>query len=128
VDAEAVVALELVPLVAVAWADGTIDERERAAVLRAAREAGVSGDQPAHGLLETWLGHPPEGHLLETWGAYVRGLCAQMAPDERRTFRDQLLGHTRAVAEAAGGFLGLGKVSAKEQAVLRELERAFADG
>src|SRR4029450_10355631 len=37
VAAEAVVALELAPLVAVAWADGTLDDRERAAVLRAAR-------------------------------------------------------------------------------------------
>jgi hypothetical protein len=65
-------------------------------------------------------------HLLETWATYVRDLCAQMTPEARRTFREQLLGRTRAVAEAAGGFLGVGRVSAKEQAVLAELERAFA--
>ncbi len=32
----------------------------------------------------------------------------------------------RAVAEAAGGSLGLGKISSTEQAVLTELERAFS--
>lgn len=126
VDAEAMVALELVPLVAVAWADGTMDDRERDAVLRAAREAGVTEDQPAFALLAGWLGEAPPPHLLETWAAYVRDLCAAMAPDARTAFREQLLGRTRAVAEAAGGFLGVfGKVSAKEQAVLGELERAF---
>jgi hypothetical protein len=126
VDAEAVVALELAPLVAVAWADGTLDDRERDAVLRAARHAGVTDDQPASSLLQGWLRQPPAPHLLETWAAYVRDLCAQMTPEARRTFREQLLGRTRAVAEAAGGFLGVGRVSAKEQAVLAELERAFA--
>jgi len=125
VDAEAIAALELVPLVEVAWADGKLDERERAAVLRAAREAGVTDDQPGFVLLESWLSQVPEPHLLETWSAYVGGLCEQLAPDARRTFREQLLGRTRAVAEAAGGFLGIGKVSAKEQAVLAALERAF---
>jgi hypothetical protein len=114
-----------VPLVEVAWADGTLDERERGAVLRAAREAGVTDDQPGFALLEGWLRQAPEPHLLETWSAYVQGLCAQLAPDARRTFHDQLLRRTRAVAEAAGGFLGLGKVSAAEQAVLATLDRAF---
>jgi hypothetical protein len=31
----------------------------------------------------------------------------------------------RKVAEAAGGFLGIGSVSAEEKAVLNELEQAF---
>src|SRR5262245_3562243 len=127
VDAEAMVALELAPLAAVAWADGSHDARERDAVLRAARELGVTEEHPAFALLEGWLQQPPPPHLLETWAAYVGELCAQMTPDARRTFREQLLGRTRAVAEAAGGFLGIGKVSAQEQAVLSQLERAFAE-
>jgi hypothetical protein len=125
VDAEAIAALELVPLVEVAWADGKLDERERTAVLRAAREAGVTEDQPGFALLEGWLRQAPEPHLLETWSAYVSGLCEQLAPEARRKFREQLLGRTRAVAEAAGGFLGIGKVSAEEQAVLATLDHAF---
>jgi hypothetical protein len=125
VDAAAIAALELVPLVEVAWADGTLDERERAAVLRAAREAGVTDDKPGFVLLESWLSQAPEPHLLETWSAYVGGLCEQLAPEARRTFREQLLGRARVVAKAAGGFLGIGTVSAKEQAVLAALERAF---
>jgi hypothetical protein len=40
--------------------------------------------------------------------------------------KQDLLGRARGVAEAAGGFLGLGKrISSAEQAVLTELEQAF---
>ena len=41
VSAETVAALSLVPLVAVAWADGTIDPKERNAVLAAAVALGL---------------------------------------------------------------------------------------
>jgi hypothetical protein len=50
-------------------------------------------------------------------------------PQARQRLRDEVMGRARAVAEAAGGFLGLGrKVSAAEEAVLRELAQAFDVG
>jgi hypothetical protein len=125
---EAIAALELVPLIAVAWADGHLDDRERAAVLRAARDTGVSEDQAALGVLEGWLASRPAPALLEAWEAYVRELCAPMDVPAKREFRDQLLGRTREVAQAAGSFLGLTSgISAREQAVLERLERAFGN-
>ena len=39
----------------------------------------------------------------------------------------RVLDRARGVAEAAGGFLGIGKVSAHEQKVLDELASAFPD-
>lgn len=126
IDAEAVAALALVPLVAVAWADGELHEREREAVLHAARDAGLRQDGAAYQLLQGWLTHAPDAHLLELWGDYVRSLCAELDAERRREFREQLLGRTRNIAEAAGGFLGLGsKISARERAVLDRLEQAF---
>lgn len=126
IDAEAVAALALVPLVAVAWADGAIQEREREAILHGARDAGLPQDGPAYQLLQGWLTHAPGQHLLDLWADYVRCLSAELDPERRREFRDQLLGRTRKIAEAAGGFLGLfSKISAREQAVLDQLERAF---
>jgi hypothetical protein len=52
---ETVLALTLVPLIAVAWADGTLDGRERDAIIKAAEEKGVSPETAGHQLLETWL-------------------------------------------------------------------------
>ena len=42
--------------------------------------------------------------------------------------RDEVLGRARAVAQATGGFLGMGsKISVEEEVVLGQLAKAFAD-
>ena len=47
---------------------------------------------------------------------------------ERRQVREALLKRGRAVAEATGGFLGLGKqISQNEQRVLDRIAQAFSD-
>jgi len=125
-DAETVIALGLVPLIDVAWADGKMAERERLAVLSAAREKGIDDASPAGLLLASWLSAPPPPKLSEVWIDYVRALCQQLDPTERSELRDDLLGRARAVAESAGGFLGLGsKISSHEQEELARLEAAF---
>ncbi|HSL84481.1 MAG TPA: hypothetical protein VLF66_17040 [Thermoanaerobaculia bacterium] len=125
-DGETVAALSLVPLVEVAWADGTLHDNEREAVLRAARESGVAPDTAAGALLESWLETRPDAELLTAWEGYVEALVAGLDGAERQALRHELLDRARAVAESAGGFLGMGKVSDAETAMLARLERAFA--
>lgn len=125
IEPEAVTALSLVPLVQVAWADRTLHDREREAVLRGAEEAGVGPDHPAREVLDGWLRERPGGDLLEAWKGYARALAESLEPAERDSLRRELLDRARGVAEAAGGFLGMGKVSDAEQAVLEELAAAF---
>ncbi|HEV7731353.1 MAG TPA: hypothetical protein VGR62_04285 [Candidatus Binatia bacterium] len=125
VGAEEVVALGLIPLIAVAWADGSVDDTEREALLRGAREAGVRDGGPGEALLKSWLATRPPASLVDTWSAYVRELCATMAPEAKREFRDELLNRTQEVARAAGGFLGIATVSPAEKAVIERLSQAF---
>jgi hypothetical protein len=119
-------AVSLVPLLEVAWADGKVDDKERTAVLTAAEANGLLPGSPSHSLLLSWLEEKPDAGLVETWSGYVRQLCEQLPPAEQHALRDELLGRARRVAEAAGGFLGLGKqVSPSEEAVLEKLTEAF---
>ena len=123
---ETVASLALIPLVEVAWADGKVDERERQAVLAAARKSGFAVQDVDYQLLERWLTHRPDYKLLQAWTHYVQGLCEKLDKSERDLFKKNLLGRAQSVAEAAGGFLGLGpKVSVDEQRVLKKLEEAF---
>jgi hypothetical protein len=123
---ETVAALSLVPLVEVAWADGSLDASERGAVLERADTAGFAPGSIERALLETWLSRKPEPKLLRAWVHLVEGLCEQMSPQEVAALREGLLDKARAVAGASGGFLGLGsKISAKEADVIRRLESAF---
>ncbi len=126
VDADTWTAVAIAPLVEVAWADGKIDAAEREAVLSGAEANGVTNDSPGYRLLESWLAHRPDGRLLEVWGAFIVGLCAELGEHERESLKEQILGRARSVAEATGGFLGLGsRISNEEEVILAELAKAF---
>ena len=124
---ETAVALQLVPLVEVAWADGSVQRSEREAILKAAEQQGVAVGTVGHDLLENWLAVKPGRELMDVWQRFAGALAATLPAGARQTLRDGLLSQARSVAEAAGGFLGIGdKVSKEEQAVLGELERALS--
>ncbi len=126
VNADTWTAVSIAPLVEVAWADGKISEAERLAVLSSAEANGIASGSPGYLLLESWLAHRPDGRLLEVWGAFIVGLCAELGKSERESLKNQVLGRARSIAEAAGGFLGLGsKVSSEEEVILAELAKAF---
>ncbi len=125
-DAGTLAALTMVPLVVVAWADGQLDDKERAALLAAAAEAGLDKEGPSYRSLTEWLTAPPSPDLLGAWTSYVRATSADLTPEARNALKADILSRATRVAEAAGGFLGLGrKVSPAEEAALQKLEKAF---
>lgn len=123
---ETAVVLALVPLIAVAWADGTLDAKERAAVLLAAKHNGLDASGASYGIFERWLAEKPDLALLNRWTEYVHGLCRDMDDARREAFRGEVVGQACRVAETTGGLLGLGRVSGAETAVLEKLDAAFA--
>jgi hypothetical protein len=120
-------AVSLAPLVLVAWADRNLDANERKAVLEQAAQGGVTPGSSEAELLDSWLRERPPSTLMETWSAYARGVAESLDDARRKEFRDTLLTRTRAVANAAGGFAGMNKVSAEEKSVLEQLEAALKD-
>lgn len=128
IQPETVAALSVVPLVEVAWADGTLDARERDTVLAGAGKLGFEKGGIEYTLLEQWLSRKPEPKLFEAWRHLVQGLCLQMSPEETDLLKENLLRQARAVASAAGGFLGIGRVSEAENRILAALEDAFRAG
>jgi hypothetical protein len=125
VEPETLVAFSLVPLVEVAWADGAIQPKERDAIIKAAVEQGVEEGSPTCALLRNWLQTKPEVMLLEVWKGYIEELKGSLAPRSREHLKSGTMGRARAIAEAAGGFLGVASISAAEKKMLEELERTF---
>lgn len=121
----AMAALSIVPLVAVAWADGEIQAKERKAILKAAAEGGIDAGSENFVLLENWLNHRPDRGLLETWKEYAHAIEERLDSVVGNELRERLMTRTTAIAKAAGGFLGLGAISRAEQAILDELEHAL---
>jgi len=122
---EIAASLAIVPLVEVAWADGNVQEKEKAAVLEAAGKSCFAAGSIDYSLLTQWLEHRPSRNLLDAWAHYVEGLCEMLSASEKAALKNELIGHARQVAQAAGGFLGMGKISEAEQGVLSFMESAF---
>lgn len=124
---ETLAALDLVPLVLVAWADGRMDEGERLAIRKAAAASHADAGSPGGALLEGWLQRQPPAAVLDTALAYIAAVARSLPPESRAAMRSLLLERARTVAEAAGGFLGLGwAVSQGEAALLARLDAALA--
>jgi len=124
---ETIAALILTPLVQVAWADGKMEKKERKAVLDAARKNGISDDSPAYALLQEWLQVNPRVSLFSAWKSYISELLSNLEESEIRGLKIAILIKTRSIAEAAGGFLGMGnKICQEEEAVLTEIESIFS--
>jgi hypothetical protein len=125
---ETILAVTLVPLAMVAWADGEIQPQERAAILKAAAEKGIAPDSVGGQMLENWLARQPDPQVVDAWKRYTQAIWPSLSAHEREEIRQMGLEQARAVAETAGGFLGLtSKVSAKERAVLEELSALLKD-
>ena len=125
IDAPTWAAISLIPLVEVAWADGKMESQERDAILQAAEQSGLEPETPSYILLQQWLEQKPDANLRDTWKQYISELAKDADPEAKPKFREAVLGRAKMVAEAAGGFLGMGsKISAAEQEVLDDLESA----
>lgn len=123
--------LGLTPLVEVAWAEGNIDSRKRAAIQKFAKQKGWLSDG-GDALLEGWLKQRPKDEFFEdTRNALIllvqdrRGMGAAFSGD---TLADVLSG-CHDVAAASGGFFGFkDPITPEEDKVLARLSEAFELG
>jgi len=126
ITAESLAALGLVPLFAVAWADGEVAVKERERIVAMAQAAGIEPHNGRYALLEYWLKRRPASEMVAAWRDYIKQLRDRMSAEDLETLRREILERAGEVARASGGVLGFGeRVSPAEQAVLAQLEQAF---
>lgn len=119
-------AMALLPLVEVAWCDGTVAASEKAAILKAAQGLGIAADSRADQLLHNWLDRRPSAEAVSKWKEYVRAICATLKPETVAKLKQGVIDRAATIAQAAGGILGFGdKISAAERTKLSELAQAF---
>ena len=122
---ETVASLTIVPLIEVAWATGSIEKKEKDAVLAAVNNFGWANSSIDYMLLERWLEHKPDPDLLKAWVHYTEYICREMKPYEVVRLKTEIMSHAQKIAEVCGGVLGIGKISQQEKAMLETIENAF---
>ena len=125
ISADTLLAVALVPLVEVAWADGQVQEKERKAIIKAAEDKGVTSGTSAHALLADWLTHKPPMELMTAWKAYISELLRQLSKAQQTVLAHQVVNRATAVARAAGGVLGFNSISKEEKRVLADIQAAM---
>jgi len=125
VRAETLAAVALIPIIEVAWCDGTVAPEERDAVLNAAVAHGIHEDSASYALLQRWLDERPDPQIIAAWKEYVHEL-ARISPKETiAAMKKNMVDRATRVAAAAGGFLGLSTISKHERAKIDELSKAW---
>ena len=109
IDRDSVRVLGLLPLVYVAWADGTVQRCERTLIHKLAANTGGRGGN-GETLLSSWLDEPPSDDYVRKGFEVLRALADQQrgigAGVDEDTLRS-LVAFGRDVAAAAGGMFGL---------------------
>jgi hypothetical protein len=125
IDETTVELLALLPLVAVAWADGEIQVEERALIHDIARDRyHLSADGLI--LLDGWLNHAPSPAYVERGRRALLAL-ARTKPDFKVT-PDKLVDvveFSKQVAKSAGGFLGFRSITKEESLALEDIAAAL---
>jgi tellurite resistance protein len=114
---------DLLPLVHVAWADGTVQKGERAAILKVLELRGVPQGSEGFQLMESLLEERPSDEYMNESLAVLKELVGQGGRGS------EMVDLCEQVAAASGGFLGLGgKVSGEERALIDEIAGHLGGG
>ena len=119
------VAVKLIPMVAVAWADDDLEDEEISAIQAAAASNGISKDTAAGQLLHQWLRDPLGSDVVDAWSLFVSAYCRSLNAAQVADLEKETIDSAIQTAEAAGGILGLGAVSRLESQMIQRLRNAF---
>ena len=125
-DAGTVPLLEVLPAIQVAWADGSLPDKERREIERILtrpeiKEAARQGSR----LVEEWLSRQPGADLYRLAIEVLQLRLARLDPEARTRMIATILGECNAVAGASGGVFGLGTHSSVESERIKELAAAL---
>ena len=126
--AETVMLLHLVPLIQMAWAEGSVSDQERDLIVQAARSRGIAAGTAADLQLDRWLTTRPTDDLFEKTLRAIRTILHARPAEERAASERDLLSLATAIASASGGILGFGAVSEDERKILARISQALDKG
>jgi tellurite resistance protein len=124
-DGDSARVFDLVPLVHVAWADGSVQRGERAAIFKILEKRGIEEDSEAWRTIASLLEEAPSDGWMRQSLAVLRELTGGIG-DRSQEIVDLCIG----VATASGGFLGLGlgkKIDEGERALIEEIVGALGN-
>ncbi len=122
-DGDSARVFDLIPLIHVAWADGSVQRGERAAIFKVLTKRGIEQDSEAWRTIASLLEERPSDGWMRQSLAVLREVTGGIG-DRSQEIVDLCIN----VATASGGILGLGKkIDADERALIEEIVHALGN-
>ncbi len=122
-SAETARVMPLLPLIQVAWADGSVSVAEEKSVLELAEARGIEKGSAAHDFLSMLLVEQPSDLFFERVN---RVLAHMISADPDSWIKKSVPELCKEVANASGGFFGFGnRISEEEEQLIEELTHKF---
>jgi len=116
--------LYLVPLVQVAWVDGSVDQAERNRILVIAGLKGLKENIPAYQQLLSWLDRRPSDEFFQGTLQVIRSIFETLPAEEWRARKESLVRSCREVAFASCGLFGWkSRICLIKRGLIREIGR-----
>lgn len=125
VRGETILAVSLIPLVVVAWADGNVSDEERRRILDAEDAQNIVKESATHQLIGHWLENNPAPEMFTAWKHFIHELRGILTPAHGVLFDAEIIERAETVARASGGYFTYGAVSPSEQKVLEEMKQTL---
>lgn len=124
-DERTIPALDLLPLAEIAWASGEVSAKERMVATCCVVESELIGNPSAVEVFQTWLQQRPQEQLHRLWLHFTHQCTENMRPSLRLAVGRRLKHQATQVAEASGGYLGIGSICEAEQQILDLIDEVY---
>ena len=114
-----------IPLLFVAWADGSADDMEKGVISEVLENKGISQKTTSMLLDHEWFRKRPTEELWQVWAEFSTATLGALNPDLHDELIKEIVSLCRVVAHASGGVMGLGKISASEARVIDRVVRTL---
>lgn len=118
---ETVRLLPLVPIVQVAWAEGSVTAEERDMLIELARSRGIEHGSAADRQLAEWLDRRPDESVFARATRLIRAMLDAGGSGESAMSAEDLVKYCESIAAASGGILGIGRIASSERALLAKI-------
>ena len=125
VRAESIGVLEWLPAIEVAWVDG-VEMPERDELSRQFSES-AGADGAGVSLIHHWLYSRPPQEALSAARHALRHRLTQLDEDNRQALLNRVSSRCEIVGRAAGGWFGIGMVSADERQHIEHIRESLGD-
>lgn len=121
--------LHIVPLIQVAWAEGSIAEYERDRILQFAFIQGIAPGSTAFQQLTSWLSEKPSEHFFESALHAISIVFEALPPEQRELSRKNLINYCNQIAASVGRrLLVLPEVPKEERMIIAHIAEEIGRG